>query len=711
MTELALTEAVPLAHAVVDQVARDHDVRLLFIKGPTATAQGLRAERVSLDVDALVDPARRGVLAAALTELGWVDENPYTSPTVLPMHSLTHRHPKWPCELDLHDRFPGFFVGPQDVFERLWSRRSTVEVANREIPCPDRSGQALVLALHALRDPHDPTKAAELTDLIGRVSTSYDRDALRDLADLAHDLGAADTAATFLEAVGAPAVGRGSTGRADLHAWQLRTEPSDATAVSWVAELRHRPKRQWPRYLWYAAWLSDQELRVADPNLPDTRSALLGARLRRLRRGLGAVPQALRDVRTLAQVEPEPSREVTVRTTWHSRPLPGPFVRLATAGLGVADRVVLPKRGVVIRTFRDFDDQGLETTAALADAGIGPLTWLTKSGDPGSHAAKRLPEGVRTVDADSFSGVAAYLRARVVVHTHGVYGIPSRSSRKLFVNLWHGWGTKQLNRRPPVADRQSDLVAVTSELHASAVAEAWGLTAAQVPTTGLPRNDVLVRASRSPRSPALVARIGDSRPLVLWLPTYRRSVVGEIRVDGQETDNDFQLPHVNRDAVESLADGLGVHILVKTHPMAQVHDPGDHGWLGIWDDRALAATGMSLYELVGLADVLVTDYSSVWVDYLLTDRPILFAMADAAEYGATRGHYSPGLVDNLPGPTAHDLGELRVHLAEALAYDPCDEQRRRLIPLHHTHVDAGSAARVACLIVERLNAPGAGRPS
>jgi len=700
MTELALTEAVPLAHAVVDRVARDHDVRVLFIKGPAAAAQGLRAERVSLDVDALVDPARRPVLAAALTELGWVDENPYTSPTVLPMHSLTHRHPKWPCELDLHDRFPGFFVGPQDVFERLWSRRSTVEVANREIPCPDRAGQALVLALHALRDPNDPGKAAELTDLVDRVSTWCDRDALRDLADLARDLGAADTAAPFLSAVGAPAVGRGSTGRADLHAWQLRTQPADATAVSWVAELRRLPKRAWPRYLWYAATLSDTELRLAEPGLAPGRSSLLRARGRRLRRGLGALPHALRNVRTLAQVESESTSEVSVRTTWQSRPLPPAVVRLATAGLGFADRAVVPKRGVVIRTFRDFDDQGLETTAALADAGIGPLTWLAKADDPGSHAVGRLPAGVRIVDADSLAGVAAYLRARVVVHTHGVYGIPSRSPRKLFVNLWHGWGTKQLNRRPLIAERQSDLVTVTSELHADAVAEAWGLAAAQVRTTGLPRNDVLVRASRSPRSPALVARIGDSRPLVLWLPTYRRSVVGEIRVDGQETDNDFQLPHVNRDAVESLADGLGVHLLVKTHPMAPVLDPGDHGWLGIWDDRALAATGMSLYELVGQADVLVTDYSSVWVDYLLTDRPIVFAMADAEEYGATRGHYSPGLVDNLPGPTARDLGELRVHLAEALADDPWAEQRRALLPLHHTHVDDRSAARVAALIAD-----------
>jgi hypothetical protein len=296
MTEVLLTEAVPLAHALVARVASDHDVRLLFIKGPVATAQGLRAPRDSVDVDALVDPSRRSVLAERLAELGWVDERPYTSPTVLPMHSLTHRNPAWPCELDLHDRFPGFFADPQAVFDGLWARRTSVEVAGRVLPCPDRAGQALVLALHALRDPHDMGKRDELAGLVERVRSTFDAETLADLAALAHDLGAADTAAPFLDDVGAPRTGRGSTDSDDLRAWRLRTH-ADASVSGWVDELRRLPKRHWPRFLWYAAFLTEEEIRLDDPNLPAGRRALLAARLRRLRRGLEALPRAWRSVR------------------------------------------------------------------------------------------------------------------------------------------------------------------------------------------------------------------------------------------------------------------------------------------------------------------------------------------------------------------------------------------------------------------------------
>jgi hypothetical protein len=296
VNEIALSEAVPLAHALVDRIAEERGVRVLFIKGPTAVEQGLRPPRASLDVDALVDPARRHLLAARLADLGWVDEHPYTSPTVLPMHSLTYRHVSWPCELDLHDRFPGCFADPHDVFERLWERRRTVNVAARNIPCPDPAGQALVLALHALRDPHDRGKAEELRELAARVSADATEASLCDLAELARDLGAADTVAPFLDRLGAPPVGRGTTDQNDLDAWHLRTMPATPTAVSWVNELRRIPWYRWPGYLWYAAMLSDVELRLADPHLPEGRGPLMRARLRRLRRGLVALPGAVRSV-------------------------------------------------------------------------------------------------------------------------------------------------------------------------------------------------------------------------------------------------------------------------------------------------------------------------------------------------------------------------------------------------------------------------------
>ncbi|WP_151084268.1 glycosyltransferase [Nocardioides cynanchi] len=303
MTELQLREAVPLAHAVVARVAADHDVRVLFFKGPVAARQGLRPERDSQDVDALVDPARLEVLAGALTALGWVDEQVFGTPTAA-TYSRTHRHAAWPCELDLHTTFPGLYAPAQEVFERLWARRESVELATHEVASPDPQAHALLLALNTLRDPHETTKIAQLNDLVRRVSGSFDARAVQGLGRLAGELGAPDTAAPFLSAVGAPNDALGSTAPADLHAWRLRTQPAWRVAT-WMDGLREQPLRRRPGYLWYAAMLTDDELRRAHPELPPGRLPLLRLRLGRLRRGLSAVPAAWHNLRD-ANTEPSP---------------------------------------------------------------------------------------------------------------------------------------------------------------------------------------------------------------------------------------------------------------------------------------------------------------------------------------------------------------------------------------------------------------------
>jgi hypothetical protein len=297
MTEVLLAEAVPLAHAVVERVAAEQGVRVLFVKGPIAVAQGLRSARTSVDVDVLVAPADLDGLVAALHAIGWDDEQVYATPTAA-TYSRTIRHVRWPCELDLHVRFPGLLAAPEEVFEHLWARHDIAPVAARELPCLDRIAQALILAVNALRDPLATDKQDELDDLVGRVRDSFSGPELADLADLALAVGAVATAGPFLERVGAVPDGSGEADHEGLRAWRMRTQPEWRVAT-WLEDLRSTPKRRWPRYVWYAVMLTETELRNAEPQLPPGRRAVLGARLRRIRRGVRAVPGAWRSVRAL----------------------------------------------------------------------------------------------------------------------------------------------------------------------------------------------------------------------------------------------------------------------------------------------------------------------------------------------------------------------------------------------------------------------------
>jgi hypothetical protein len=294
LLSLSLDESVDLLSALVAQVAEDAGIRVLFIKGPILAMQGLRPERPSVDVDVLVDPSRFDEAQELLRSYGWRVDVPSTGAHVMTFHSKEYRHDTWPCEIDVHDRFPGFFADPQDVFEALWTRRTTATIAGRDVPCPDVLGNAAIAALHALRDPSYERSRRDLAFMTEVLSKGLDEGQLRDLAELAAVTGAADTLRPFLDELGAPAVGVGSTPTEDLQAWQIRTHSSGVKTVPYLYKLQHTPVSRWLPILWHALVLTEAEIRKAQPDAKPGAWGLLKARGRRLQWGFKDLPRAAR---------------------------------------------------------------------------------------------------------------------------------------------------------------------------------------------------------------------------------------------------------------------------------------------------------------------------------------------------------------------------------------------------------------------------------
>ncbi len=294
---LELTEAVPLLHALTDRVARDHDIRLLVIKGPIATAQGVRPARNSADLDVLVDPARVVDFREGLAGLGWTNRDASANAHVMSPHSVTYAHPSWPCEIDVHHHFPGFFADPQMAFDAIWARRERHRVAQVDVRCPDLIGQAAIVGLHSLRHPSLERSQTDLPHLAGALERLLDPAQRRELAELAAATGAADTLAPVLEPLGAPRIGAGSTSPEALESWRVQTSMADTHSVTWVSELTRSPVREWPRLLLRAVWLTEADIRVRQPGTGPGRRHLLLARLVRLEEGLRALPRAILIVR------------------------------------------------------------------------------------------------------------------------------------------------------------------------------------------------------------------------------------------------------------------------------------------------------------------------------------------------------------------------------------------------------------------------------
>jgi hypothetical protein len=195
--------------------------------------------------------------------------------------------------VDVHHRFPGLLADPEVAFDVLWSRRETLTIAHTLVTCCDRGGSVVIAGVNALRDNRSDVVAS----LVDQVQSVFDAEAVHDLAELAERVGAAQTLAPVLQAVGAPVAAPSSGALADLEAWHVRSAAGRVGSARWVLELKRAPMRRWPALTWRAVVLAEDEIVRRYPSAGRGWLHLQLARARRASLGLRQLPRAVRLVR------------------------------------------------------------------------------------------------------------------------------------------------------------------------------------------------------------------------------------------------------------------------------------------------------------------------------------------------------------------------------------------------------------------------------
>ena len=339
---------------------------------------------------------------------------------------------------------------------------------------------------------------------------------------------------------------------------------------------------------------------------------------------------------------------------------------------------------------------------AATEPSIRPV-WLSKN-DAVIETLQQ--QGYEAYHAHSLRGRLLTLRAGVVFVTQGLRDLHMGSTAgATLVQLWHGlplktvaWDAEWPDQPWPVrrchtdmAD-EIDLGTVPSTAAIEPLASGLGIDRDRFVVTGYPRTDVFADGTEGARltvDGSLVDRI-ESRAadsdLVFYLPTYRGA------------DDSF-IETFDAAAVGDLLDARSAHLYIKAHPDEPVTAAEDHPrvhWL---------PASVDPYLVLPHADVLVTDYSSVYFDYLAVDRPIVFFAYDRPTYTAARGFYFD-YESVTPGPIATDIDELRKALEEALdavagRSDPYAAERRRLRE-RFCPVPPGTASKRVYEAVSRL---------
>lgn len=336
------------------------------------------------------------------------------------------------------------------------------------------------------------------------------------------------------------------------------------------------------------------------------------------------------------------------------------------------------------------------------------------------HAADRddvraiwLTENDETLETLRDSGYEAYLADRPwgIYHTltaEYVFVCLGRADVAWWVtggahiiNLWHGCplkrvATDRMEEQPSLLDRvifliresAFDYLVTTSENLRDIFASAYDLPKARVPVLGYPRNDILrgdvAEATLGVDTETyddIAAHAADG-PVVAYMPTWRRGF-GREHGDGGG-------PPIDEDALHDVLNSHDATFLVKHHPHAFERIDAGAG------DRIVdLPDDYDIYPSLEAVDVLVTDYSSVYFDYLHLDRPVVFFPYDLDAYEARPGFYFD-YDDVTPGPTPQTFDGFLDALDDALSgVDDFAAEREAVKHEFFDHPDQNAAERVA----------------
>ena len=219
------------------------------------------------------------------------------------------------------------------------------------------------------------------------------------------------------------------------------------------------------------------------------------------------------------------------------------------------------------------------------------------------------------------------------------------------VQLWHGCGYKTRINFVRCEHRYEYNI-VIGDVYKAIHKRIYGLRDDQVLITGYPKEDWLFNPLDDWRK---MFSIPEGEKYIFWMPTFRNSnsVLSELDEKGFEGDTGLPIVKSNEQVkqLNELLKELDVVLVLKLHPMqerSKIRFPKDSNICILENDR-LVEKHIPINRILGNAEALISDYSSVAIDYLILDRPQAFTLEDVDEYKNSRGFVFDNIHEWLPG--------------------------------------------------------------
>ena len=286
------------------------------------------------------------------------------------------------------------------------------------------------------------------------------------------------------------------------------------------------------------------------------------------------------------------------------------------------------------------------------------------------------------LDGKTMAGIRKILSCKVWFTSTAppLYGVGFRK-KYVILNLWHGIPLKKIGMEQKnlswftrkyykylFADNYEGVVTTSSHL-VHIMSRSFLVEPERIKVWGQPRNDVLFSSNSEGKGLEEVfsGELPPYEKVVLYAPTFR----------DHEPTQLFPFQDMDRERLCQWLEEKKIFLCIRLH----LYDQTGYQWI-----QELDRTGsrirflnedrtVDIMEALKEFDLLITDYSSIYMDYLLTGKPILFLPYDQEAYLKERGmnfHYD----QVTPGPKPKTFQEF-LNSMEDLLYNHDGYVRQR----------------------------------
>lgn len=254
------------------------------------------------------------------------------------------------------------------------------------------------------------------------------------------------------------------------------------------------------------------------------------------------------------------------------------------------------------------------------------------------------------IETESIQGIRQALSAGVWFTSAGLpaYGIGLHKKR-LIINLWHGVPLKKIALLDPNLKKAARIyfkkifsenytcILTTSHELIPLMARSFAVSEDKIKVWGQPRNDGLFQKNDCREILGqLFPDLPEYTKTVLYAPTFRD--YGQVQL--------FPFKDFDQEQLEAFLEEKNMLLFIRTHVAEQ-------GSAAPYLEKRIRFLGNEQAEdvtgILNIFDCLITDYSSIYIDYLLTDKPMIFLPYDRQQYLDGRG-MNFDYDDVTPGP-------------------------------------------------------------